>query len=56
MNPLYPHFDRDIEKLREKMCELINEEGYSSRNVIKVSQELDKLIFQYQKKRVNVEQ
>ncbi|WP_420842654.1 aspartyl-phosphate phosphatase Spo0E family protein [Fervidibacillus albus] len=44
------HIIREIENQRKKMNNLYKEEGYISHNVLKVSQELDKFIFEYQKK------
>jgi hypothetical protein len=38
-----------MEELRKKLTKLINEEGPLSEKVLKVSQELDKLIVEYYK-------
>jgi hypothetical protein len=38
-----------MEELRKKLVKLINEEGPLSKRVLKVSQELDKLIVEYYK-------
>jgi cupin superfamily acireductone dioxygenase involved in methionine salvage len=47
MRTEYERNKKHIEELREKLHQLIEEEGVSSRDVIKISTDLDKLIVKH---------